>query len=288
MATLDRAPFPYARNDHPNFRTAAESYIQHGGEARYLAPICAYFGDTPIEQLTPFDFKQMALAILPSHSGATRNRQALTPAKAVMFHAYERGWAPLMRISAFKAEPPKRKSPASTVWLQLFVRQCDGDGLDHLAALVLFMSQTGARVSEAVRLCWPEVDFPGRRVVLLKTKTGKNSMRFLTDALVQRLRILAANALPGDRVFRYTSRYSVNERIAAVCARAGISYKSSHACGRHSFATNAMIMGIDIATAMQAGDWRSSRVFIETYVHTPNAGRNLADRFNATIFDPAI
>lgn len=84
-----------------------------------------------------------------------------------------------------------------------------------------------------------------------------------------------------DRAFRYTCRHAVNERIAAICGRAGIPYKSPHLCGRHTFATTAIEMGCDIGTTMAAGDWRSSKVFLETYVHPrAAAGRLIADRFN--------
>lgn len=287
MAAQARALIPHARNV-PTFRSAAESYLQHGGERRYLPPIIAYFGDTPVAEIVPWDIKQMALALYPEHLSATRNRQALTPTRAVLIHAYERGWCPLIRLTRFREEPRRRKSPASHAWLHLFVRQCDHDGLPHVAALVLFMSQTGARVSEAVALRWAEVDLVGRRATLLKTKTGTNSVRHLTDELIGRVQLLATGAAATDRVFRYTSRFSVNERIAAVCGRAGISYKSSHACGRHSFATNAIGMGMDIKTAMEAGDWKSSAVFIETYVHTRNAGRLVADRFNAVAFESEL
>ena len=75
-------------------------------------------------------------------------------------HGYDRGWCNLIRLKNFKEDSPKRKVPASAVWMQLFVRQCDQDDLPHLAALVLLMSQTGARISEAVALCWSEVDLP--------------------------------------------------------------------------------------------------------------------------------
>lgn len=89
----------------------------------------------------------------------------------------------------------------------------------------------------------------------------------------------------GDRVFRYTSRFSVSERIRAVCRRAEIPYKSPHLCGRHTFATTAIELGIDIGTAMAAGEWRSSKVFLETYVHPRiNAGRLVADRMNLHSF----
>jgi hypothetical protein len=39
-----------------------------------------------------------------------------------------------------------------------------------------------------------------------------------------------------------------------------------------------------IREAMDAGDWKSSAVFLETYVHTANASRRVADRVNAIEF----
>jgi hypothetical protein len=145
------ALIPHAGNV-PTFQTTTESYLTHGGEGRYLPPIVEYFADTPITAITPFDVKQMALALYPDCLNSTRNRQALTPARAVLFHGYERGWCHAMRLRSFKEDAPRRKSPASPVWLHIFCRQADADGLQRLSALVLFMAQTGARVSEAVAL----------------------------------------------------------------------------------------------------------------------------------------
>jgi len=268
------------------FEQAAASYLEHGGDNRYLPRIVEYFGDRPLASIFPFDLHQMATVLYPDVLNSTRNRQALTPARAVIIHGYERGWCNAIRLRKFKEDPPTRKLPASPTWLHAFARQCGKDGLPHVAALVLFMAQTGARVSEAVALRWSEVDIANRRVLLLRTKTGVNSPRFLTDELAMRLHQLQIDCRSDDRVFRYACRHSVNERIKAVCRRAEISYKSSHACGRHSFATNAIDNGIDIKMAMQAGDWKSVEVFLGTYV-TPrqNAGRIVADRFNAYQYD---
>jgi integrase len=199
------ALIPHAGNV-PTFQTTTESYLTHGGEGRYLPPIVEYFADTPITAITPFDVKQMALALYPDCLNSTRNRQALTPARAVLFHGYERGWCHAMRLRSFKEDAPRRKSPASPVWLHIFCRQADADGLQRLSALVLFMAQTGARVSEAVALRWREVDFNGRKALLLKTKTEINSMRHLTDEVVSRLRALAGTMDPDDRVQRVNCR----------------------------------------------------------------------------------
>lgn len=274
------AALPTAVPTSRTFSEAAESYIRHGGSDRFMPAIVEYFGEQHLFQIFPFDIKQMAMELFPSHSPATRNRQAITPARAVFSHAYERGWGPLLRIRNFKEDPPVRKNAASQAWLHAFVRQSDKDGLQHLAALVMFMSQTAARVSEAVDLRWSEVDIINRTVLLLKTKTGTNSRRMLTDQMIARLYGMQEGQEPQDRVFRYKSRHSVNERIKAVCQRADIPYKPSHTCGRHAFANNTLALGIDVKSAMDAGGWKSPTVFLGTYVNPRNAGRLVAERLN--------
>lgn len=143
------------------------------------------------------------------------------------------------------------------------------------------MATTGARISEAVALRWSEVDLSTRKLILLKTKTSTNSERALTDEVAERLRAMQPSCSREDRVFRYTSRFSVSERIKAVCDRAGIPYKPPHTAGRHAFATTAIELGVDVVTAMRAGGWKSSKVFLETYVHPrTDAARLVADRMS--------
>ncbi|KKX28208.1 tyrosine-type recombinase/integrase [Rhizobium sp. LC145] len=272
----------------PAYRTfseGAESYIEHGGEAKSLPPILAEIGAKSLGEIFPFDVKALANSLYPEHQNSTRNRCVITPVRAVFSHSYDRGWGPLIRLRNFRQDAPKRKKAASQAWVHAFVRQCAKDDLPHVAALVMFMSQTGARVSEAIALEWKEVDLLGRTALILKTKTGRNSTRFLTDQLLARLHQLRETAALGDRVFRYTNRHSVNERILAVCRRASITYKPSHTCGRHAFANNALSLGLDVKTTMDAGGWRSVAVFLGTYANPRNAGRMVAERLNLYQYD---
>lgn len=267
------------------FAEAAASYIEHGGDGRYMAQILARIGAMRLDAIHPFDIRELAKELYPTQSNATRNRCVITPIRAACYHGCDRGWGPMVRIKNFKEERPKRKKAATQAWLHAFVRQCAKDDLPHVAALILFMSQTGARVSEAIALRWKDVDLVGRTALLLKTKTDRNSVRFLTDQLVARLYALAAEADPEARVFRYKCRHSVNERIKAVCQRAGLTYKPSHTCGRHAFANNTLAMGLDIKSIMDAGGWRSAAVFLGTYANPRNAGRVVADRHNLYLFE---
>ena len=276
------------QSEDRTFSEAAASYIRAGGEAKYLERVIAYFSNRLLGSIHPYDIREMAETLYPDHAAATRNRQAVTPARAVMLHAYERGWCAAIRVRSFRQERPQRPRPASALWLQVFCRQADRDGLGHVAALVLFMATTGARVSEAVALRWPEVDLAARTATLLKTKTSTNSVRHLADDVAERIRQLGVGQGPDDRVFGYTSRFSVGERIKAICTRAEIPYKSPHVCGRHTFATAAIEAGVDIGTAMAVGEWKSSKVFLETYVHPRTAaGRVTADKL-AQAFSPAL
>lgn len=261
------------------FKAAADSYLKHGGEARFLPLLVAGFGPDHVASVTPMAVRAAALELYPDATPGTRNRQFLTPARAVLYHAHELGWRMMARIRPFPAPRARRIAPPNRRWLEKFLDQCDEDGVQHVAALVLFMNLTGARVSEAIRLLGRHVDLTTKQAVLLKTKTDTHSVRIMPDHLVERIRALGVG--PDQRVFRYTSRFSVNERIKAVCARAGLPYKSSHRVGRHAFATNALNAGCGVHEAMDAGGWKSSAIFLETYAHTTDAGRRVAERFNA-------
>lgn len=261
------------------FEEAAESYVAHGGEERYLPRLIGRFGPDDVVSITPLAVRGAAVELFPDASAATRNRHAITPARAVLYHAHELGWRMPARIRLFPAPKTRQTVPASRKWLETFIAQCDADNLPHLAALVLLMNLCAARVSEAVNLLGEHVDLRERTALLVKTKTSLNSLRYLPDHLVERIRDLGPT--PGQRVFRYTSRFSVNERILAVCERAGLPYKSSHTVGRHAFATNALNAGVGVRVAMDAGGWKSSTIFLETYAHTIDAGRVVRDRFNA-------
>lgn len=261
------------------FAEAAASYLEHGGEGRYLPRLVARFGPVPVVEITPMAVRTAAPEIYPGAANATLNRQVITPARAVLYHAHELGWRLPARIRLLPSRRSREVAPPGRRWLEAFIDQADRDGLFHLSGLILFMNLTAARVSEAIALEGQNVDLRRRTALLVKTKTETNSLRYLPDHLVDRIRELGPE--PGERVFRYRSRFSVNERIAAVCQRAGLAYKSSHTVGRHAFATNALNAGVSVRVAMDAGGWKSSQIFLETYAHSVEAGRLVMDRFNS-------
>lgn len=260
------------------FEEAAESYLKQGGEGRFLPKILKHFKGHALGKIKPGDLRDMAITLYPNASPATRNRQALIPARAVLNHGADRGWCSPVKVRLFEVEKSRKHKPVDRSWLDAFMAEADKSKLPHLSAIVLFMHQTGARVAEAVNLTGECVDLHRRIVVLAKTKTEEDSVRSLTAELVGR--IAALNPRHNERVFSYTDPKSVNRRMKAVAKRAGIAIRTTHSAGRHSFGTNVMAGGAKVKDAMEAGGWKSAKLFMETYVHSNDAGKAVAAIFD--------
>lgn len=82
MPAIDARLIPTSRT----FSEAADSYLKNGGCDRFLSPIIEHFNGRLMSDIFPFDIKQMSIALYPTHSASTRNRQAITPARAVFSH----------------------------------------------------------------------------------------------------------------------------------------------------------------------------------------------------------
>jgi len=260
------------------FDEAALSYMRQGGERRYLPKIIRFFKGRAIGTIKAAEIRDMAITLYPTALPSTRNRQGIVPARAVVNHAHDLGWCGPMRVKTFPVPKSRKNRPVDEQWMDRFLEESDRSGLPHLSACVLFMQQTGSRVSEAINLLGKHVDLEQRLIIHEKTKTEEWTERHLTAHLVAR--IAALNVKDDERVFGYTDRQAVNRRIKAVCRRAGIEPRSSHAAGRHTFATNAMDMGAGVKDAMEAGGWKSAALFMQTYVHSREAGRKVAGIFD--------
>ena len=260
------------------FEEAAVSYLKQGGEGRFLPRILRNFKGRALGKIKPGDIRDMAITLYPKAKPATRNRQAIVPAAAVINHGADRGWCVPIKVKQFEVEKSRKHKPVDRAWLDAFMAEADRSKLPHLSAIVLFMHQTGARVAEAVRLTGDCVDINRRIAVLGRTKTDEDSVRHLTAELVGRMAALGLR--DGDPVFLYTDPKAVNRRMKAVAKRAGIEQRTTHSAGRHSFGTNAMSAGARVKDAMEAGGWKSAKLFMETYVHTDDAGKTVANLFD--------
>ncbi len=241
------------------FAEAVVLYVEGGGEARFLKPLLDRWGSRRIEEITASEVAQAARDIYPARTAATLDRQLYTPLNAVLRKGAKAG------LADFKVfERPKVKRQPVTIpeesWLWAFIPHAS----PRLAACVLFMSFTAARVAEACRLRWPDIDFARRKALLGITKNGKpREVALATIVIDALLKLERGNGV----VFGFAARWSVNQAIERVCKRAGLVYYSSHKIGRHAFAARLLKAGHSTRVVQVAGGWSNIGIVAEHYGH---------------------
>lgn len=259
------------------FDEAAVSYMEAGGEARFLTPLIKRFRGRVLGSITPGEIQDAARELYPTAAAGTRNRQGIVPARAVIMHGAARGWCAPVKVENFETTKPRR-TVAGRDWINAFMQRADGDGLPHLSAAVLFMWQNGARISEAAGVLPEHFDAKARTIILPSTKEGAWEVCHLSHELTTRIRNLTVAT--GEPLFGYQSRHGIRRRAQAVCRRAGIRFIPAHQAGRHSYATNALRMGATPKQVMDGGRWKTARLVLEVYAHETNGGQEIAALFD--------
>lgn len=103
----------YGRRATVTFASAAVSYLQHGGETRFLEQIIEHFGTMPLAKIDQDALDHAALKLYSYYSDASRNRAFYTAAIVVIAHAAKRKWCERLVLQR------QRRSPPRTRWLKL-------------------------------------------------------------------------------------------------------------------------------------------------------------------------
>lgn len=236
---------------------AVALYLKAGKDDRFIGRLEDYWKNTRIKDITAGAIKQSAIDIYPGLSGATWNRQVLTPTLAIINHCAELELCPPLRIKKRFEFERKIKKPVTLEWLDAFCAHAD----KQLAALATFMFATGCRISEALRLDWADIDFQQRTILIQKTKTKRQRLPHMPPRLLVALAKLDRDRRPFGIAF--TTAREAWERVAKA---AGIELLTFHSC-RHGFATKLLHDGIDVVTVAKLGGWESAQQVLETYGH---------------------
>jgi integrase len=294
---IDRDP-----KDRFTFAQAVELYLDAGKDERFIRPLLEHFRETRISDMTGSDVRAAAKLLYPGAVYTTWNRQVVIPTRAVINFAADEGKCREVLIKGFSkkdrdvkvsAAPPKRAVDRS--YIDDF-REASDD--PRLSALMLFLFQTGARISDAIKLedDSPDIDLVNRKVIFRDMKNGEDGEADLTIEMVyeiqqlrewKRERLAAWEARtpwklkragerhsgraakkPNARLFGFLTRASVYKDIKRICEKAGIPYLGTHQPGRHSFATEMIVRaGVDVATTAAKGRWKTKKLLMENYTH---------------------
>lgn len=244
------------------FAECAVHYIRTGGEARFLEPLVRRWGEWRVERITAEEIARAAHELYPGKTTAWHVRAVYTPTNAVLNRAKEAG---LCSWSHVKAPAVKRKPVkyASDEHIAKLLPHCS----PRLACLVLFLTFTGARVSEALRVEWAHIDFERGVALLVVTKTGGSRQVALAPQLLEALRALALSHPSAGRVFGFADRWGAQNALKRAHARAGLEWLSSHKLGRHAFAARHLKAGHSLPVVTAAGGWASASMVTSVYGH---------------------
>jgi integrase len=268
----------YGRRATATFAEAALSYLEKGGNKRFLDKVLEHFGTTPLTKIDQDAIDKGARKVYPNASTATRDRQFYTPASAVLKHAARRGWCSPI-IMERPAKPPGRIRWITPEEAERLIAACK----ERLRPLVIFLLYTGARIGEALWLDWRDVDltrghvsFPvdpneGRR-------TKNNEARGMP--LHPRVRSALANLPHRDgQVFRRPDGFpyarlrvgatsasdGIRRAFNGACERAGIRNFTVHDC-RHTWATWHYAKNRDLLALQKLGGWKTLSM-VTRYAH---------------------
>jgi integrase len=195
-------------------------------------------------------------------SNATKNRQVITPAIAVLRHAYAIQLCALVIGEKLRetAPPPKALEidQAQAVLAGVEAIQ-DADERARVHCLLILLFLHGPRISEALALSWAEhIDMQGRRWLKKVTKK-KGDPVYVWKPMSDELFLALAN-MPGDRVgkvFPWKDRHEVYDALAPVNAASGIHF-TPH-MGRHTMNQTLRDLGGDDRALQAASDWSSTK-----------------------------
>jgi integrase len=257
----------FGRKATTTFLEAAISYLENGGEKRFMAPLLTHFGTQPLGTIDQAAIDRAAKALCPTSASSTVNRQVYTPVSAVLKYAAARGWCEHRQIK--RPKPPKGR----TSWLtpadaERLIDACS----PHLRPLVIFLLYTGARLAEALYLDWQQLDLERAEVQFLETKNGDARgvplhprVRAVLGELKHRIGEVFRRPDGQPYMRKLDGGGQIKTAFKAACRRAGIKDFTPHGC-RHTWATWHYARNKDLTALMHLGGWRSYSMVLR-YAH---------------------
>jgi integrase len=262
---LDQSVF--GRKAAATFIEAAVSYMEAGGERRFVGPLIDHFGATPLSTIDQIAIDRAAAVIYPKATNATRVRQCYVPMSAILKHAAVRGLCD-HRVIDRPSLPKGRVRWITLEEADRLITACS----DHLRPLVIFLLYTGARLSEALYLDWRQVDLERNEAQFLETKNGQARgvpLHPRVRAALEALRHREGHVFRRPDGKPYARKKDgggqIKNAFKGACRRAGIANYRPHDC-RHTFATWFYMATRDLVALMELGGWNSERMVLR-YTH---------------------
>ncbi len=274
----EAAEAPVAAPPAPTtFATVAADYmaakgIAEGNERYYIDKLVAELGHLDVAAVTGADIAKAARALYPTHAATTLNRQAYTPAAAILHWAAEVGLRDYVRIRKLREDKPKARRPAPGA-IERLVAETEG----RQRLLLIMLWAQGWRISEALRITWEDhVRLADMEFDLQVTKARTWKVVQMHPDVFEALAAVPAPERKG-RLFPWRDRFAVYRWLKPLCKSLGVTFTPHQA--RHAFASDLNAAGATDADLVNAGSWTSPKAIARyTEVDRHHARATLAKR----------
>lgn len=209
------------------FVKAAELYIAYRDPPKYdrkrITRLNNAIGKKLIRNLRHADIIDAANLLYPNGVSATKNREAIRPAAAILHYAANNGLCGWLRIPLFKEARPKTRATTQDVARKLI---SGVDGKKRL--LLLWLFRQGPRISDALKIKTEDID-PRRRTVT--RHIGKTDEHVEEPLHAEVVRELGKNLAPGY-LFPWRTRFGVYKWLRPYVKRLWVKFTPHMA--RHS------------------------------------------------------
>lgn len=210
-------------------------------DLRRLSGLVRELGQKPVADIVQADLVAAAEALKPLGSPATRNREVITPASAVLHYAADNGWCLWKRIKRHREPKPKTRAVDFDTAAALIGAT---DGKQRL--LLLWLFKQGDRISDALSITWDMIDLTARTVSYRQGKTENDRTAPLDDELIV---ALANEAGRAGRLFPWRTKSGVYKWLRPLAKGLGIAFTPHMA--RHSVGTWFSAEGAGLRTIME-------------------------------------
>jgi len=249
------------------FAAAADLYLAWRDPAKpdrqRIARLKVTLGKQLVADIRQADLVAAADLLQPEKAAATRNREVLRPAAAILHYASENGFCDWLRAKLFKEPAPATRAVSVETATELIgaaegrIGYIDRRGKRRYVALgavhrllLLWLFHHGTRISQTLAVRWADIDLPAQTFRLYDKKTQAWQTFPLHPEVFEELAAIAIEARTG-RLWPWTQKTGVYRWLRPLTReRLGVHF-TPH-MGRHSRGTWLNASGAGLRTIMAA------------------------------------
>ncbi len=231
----------------------------------HLKPV---FGKSPLNEIKPMKIEAYRAERLKSGKKKSTTNREMALLKKMFNLAIDWGYLtsnPAKKVQLFSEKDNLKEKVLSEIEEARLLQEC----VDHLEPIIVIATKTGMRKNEILTLTWDQVDLKRRQIQVIKTKSGKNRMIPINEALFKVLcRLRKQNKEEFVFVNTDTGKpfKTIRHSFEGACRRAGINNLRFQDL-RHTFSSRLIQKGADIVTVQQLLGHHSVTI-TQRYTHT--------------------